>query len=192
MDPSFGYKIAWLAIKNSSAEKIIEVLNIQQTQKIYWPAGIKHILFNTNPDSKEIFISSQIQGWNLLVGWYFFNLDKKDDDTKWIRDYTVDLSKSFDEVQAFGTHRVSEYHHWMKAVHGKCIRSLAFYVDILRNEGDLTDVEKSFPWEKVSDFTCGLDEEFVIKVAESWSINPTKITLDTPTNGASYIGKISL
>ena len=115
------------------------------------------------------------------------------------------LSSEFGEAQSFGTHRVVEYHHWIKSVNGKTTRVYSYIGESGENFkvfGDLTEPESDLNlfnslskeaeldeyWEREDlDYA---DEELVMKIAENWSINPTKLTERTDIkNELGIIGK---
>ena len=101
------------------------------------------------------------------------------------------LSAEFGEAHFFGTHRVVEYHNWMKSVNGKMERIYAYVGESLENIkviGEPTGPEKGLTlfnslseeaksddyWDREDlDYA---DEELVMQIAESWSVNPTKLT----------------
>ncbi|MCF6174993.1 MAG: hypothetical protein L3J71_04460 [Victivallaceae bacterium] len=97
------------------------------------------------------------------------------------------LSSEFGEAQFFGTHRVVEYHNWIKSVNGKIERIYAYigesgenikvYGEPTESEIGLTlfnslskEAELDEYWEREDlDYA---DEDIVMIIAESWSINP--------------------
>lgn len=116
-----------------------------------------------------------------------------------------ELSSEFGEAQFFGTHRVVEYHNWMKSVNGKMKRIYSYVGESMENIkvfGNLTESEKglnlfnSLSEEAKSDEYFDredldyADEKLVMKIAENWSINPTKLTERTDIkNELGIIGK---
>lgn len=189
---TFGYKMAWLAIKNANTQAILQTLRLPNPQVIGWDEGIEKI-YENHGNIDAIFVTPQINGWSFVVGWYFFDLNFRDGDIKKLKNYTAELSKVFEEVQAFATYRVSEYHHWILARGGKIVRCFAFSGDsgkILCNDGELTDAEKQLPWGKLESFQWLPDEQGVMIIAEKWSINPTKISNTNLNDKICYITNI--
>ena len=127
------------------------------------------------------------------MGWYFFDLNSHDGKPERLKDYIAELSSSFGEVQAFATHRVSEYHHWVLAKNGKIERCFAYSGtsgEVLNNEGELTDVEKQFPWDKLKTFKWFPDEEDVMTLAGKWSVNPQTIENADVNGKTCYLANI--
>ncbi len=179
---NFGYKMAWLAIKNTTPEEIIQKVSLPETHVIHWNEGIDKI-YEDHGNPSAIFITPQIRGWSLVAGWYCSDFNSKDGKLEKLKGRMSELSTIFEEVQAFATHRVSEYHHWALAKQGKILRRFAYAgggEGVMYNEGELTDGEKGFLWERLDDYRSPLkpwypDEDDVMTIAEKWSVNPQTI-----------------
>ena len=180
----FGYKIVWFAIKTDNKEKIAEILNIKRTTKSNWKSGIEKAYSN------GIFITPQIGEWTLAVGMGLPLGDSQESIEK-VEKLLNKLSTEFGEAHFFGTHRVVEYQNWMKSTNGKIDRIYAFIGESMENikvYGQPTEPEKglnlfnSLSKEAESDDYFEredldyADEELVMKIAENWSVNPTKLT----------------
>ena len=175
---SFGYKCLWFAIQTDDADKIAEILNLNNISKCNWKAGIEKAY------NGAVFITPVIDGWTLAcgVGLPFDNEE--------IKSILQTLSQEFGEAQFFCTHRVSEYHCWMKASNGQIQRVYSYAGDSGENiviEGEPTECEKTLKLvntfsEEAEDENCFEredlvfpNEELVMKIAELWSINPIKL-----------------
>ncbi|WP_338841734.1 hypothetical protein [Flavobacterium ginsenosidimutans] len=166
----FGYKMQWFAVKTDNKKRIAEILKLQKVSNCNWELGIKKAYDNS------IFITPQIGKWTLVCGNNFsYGTEKQ---------ILIELSKEFGEAQFFATHRVSDYHCWMKAIDGKLIR-LFTYSDEYENgyimEGETTEIEKKYvvlnsSTEDDAAHIDFIDEEIVMEIAENWSINPTKLS----------------
>ena len=101
------------------------------------------------------------------------------------------LSAEFGEAQFFGTHRIVEFHCWMKSTNGKMKRIYSYVGESMENIkvfGEPTKAEEGmklfnslskeaeneayFEREDL-DFA---DEIMVMNIAEKWSVNPTKLS----------------
>ena len=180
----FGYKIVWFAIKTDNKEKIAEILNLKRTSKSNWKNGIEKAY------SDGIFITPQIGEWTLAVGMGL-PLGDSEESIEKIEKLLNKLSAEFGEAQFFGTHRVVEYQNWMKSTNGKIDRIYAYVGESMENikvYGKPTEPEKglnlfnSLSKEAKSDDYFEredldyADEGLVMKIAENWSVNPTKLT----------------
>jgi hypothetical protein len=196
---SFGYKMGWFAIRNANQKSILAALGLNAIKEVSWDEGIDTIY-----DSKDgtVFITPPVNSWTFVVGrWTAGTCEEKG--IQDIEKLITELSTQFDEVQAFATHRIIEYHHWMLAKNGHLIRSFAYIGEsgeVLTNKGKLTPIEESYEWDKLDKFVCSPveedeldesewlpdeedeldefwfpDEETVMEVAGAWSINPAEI-----------------
>jgi hypothetical protein len=180
---SFGYKTVWFAIKTDNKKRISEILKLKNSKECNWKVGIAESYYNS------IYITPQIKEWTLVCGMDLLNGNDKEN-LIFAKKTIKALSEEFGEAQFFGSHRVVEYQSWMKAINGKIIRAYCYLGESAENlivEGEPTDFEKQYKlintlskeaqddkyFEREDLFYP--DEEFVMKVAENWSINPTKL-----------------
>jgi hypothetical protein len=180
----FGYKTVWIAVKTDNKQRIAEILNLKNATPSNWKSGIE----NSYDDS--VYITPQIGEWTLATGMKLVSGDSKENIEE-LEKTLNKLSLEFGEAQLFGTHRVVEYHNWMKSINGKTERIYAYIGESGENikvYGDPTEIEKdlnlfnSFSkeaedenyWERED--LIYADEELLMKISESWSVNPTKLT----------------
>jgi hypothetical protein len=187
---SFGYKMGWFAIRSTDIREVVKTLKLTDLRDVSLAEGIDVIY--REPSDECVFVTPPIKGWTLVVGfWAMGNGDTNG--VRAIEKYITKLSSVFEEVQAFATHRIVEYHHWMLARKGGLIRSFAYLGErgeILSNVGDITSAEKSFKWHLLEKFTWLPSEEDVMKVAGQWSLNPTT-NLNDPGNDSMDMGLLA-
>jgi hypothetical protein len=185
---SFGYKCMWFAVKSDHTEKLIRTLNLKNIKPCNWQTGIEKAY------DHHVFITPPIDGWTLACGWALPHGDTPEG-IDYVKKILQDLSGDYGEAQFFCTHRVTEYHCWIKAVKGNIQRVYSYLGETGENiviEGEATDFEKGL--QLVNTFSaeanyenyferndiCFPNEEIVMKVAENWSINTS--TLDSRTD----------
>ncbi|MFM2224831.1 MAG: hypothetical protein RJA07_1033 [Bacteroidota bacterium] len=179
----FGYKCMWFAVKTNDQQKLADHLKIKNTIKCNWKVGIDKAY------EDSVFITPPIDGWTLACGLGFptgYSNEAVDE----VKQILQTLSKEFGEAQFFCTNRVIEYHSWIRATNGQVTRVYSYLGEQGENiviEGETTDFEKTF--KLVNTFSQEAkdenyfdnidlilpDESFVMKVAENWSIDPTKL-----------------
>ena len=179
----FGYKTVWIAVKTDKKERIAEILELQNIKGSNWKSGIDSAY------NDGIFITPLIGQWTIAVGVKLSNGQLEDINK--LERILKKLSSEFGEAQSFGTHRVVEYHHWIKSENGIITRTYSYIGESgenLKVFGELTKTEiglnlfNSFSKEAESDKYWEredldyADEELVMKIAENWSVNPTKLT----------------
>jgi hypothetical protein len=180
----FGYKCTWMAIRTNDKQKVAECLKLRNSSDCNWAAGISKAY------DDSVFITPPIGDWIIAVGQGLPAPETKSDMDE-VKKMLAALSMIFGEVQLFSTHRVVEYHCWIKAVADEVTRVYAFLGESGENiavEGQPSGIEKqytlinTFSEEAKQDNYFereGLtwpDEELVMKIAADWSIDPT--TLD--------------
>jgi hypothetical protein len=197
---SFGYKCMWFAVKSDHNEGLIKSLNLSDVRPCNWNIGIEKAY------EDAVFITPPINGWILACGRRLPHGDSKEG-IELVKDILRKLSKEYGEAQFFCTHRVTEYHCWIKAVEGNIQRVYSYLGESGENimiEGEATDFEKTL--HLVNTFSDDAkeknyferedvslpDEEIVMKVAENWSIDPTTIeSRNDITPALGLLGEIS-
>jgi len=180
----FGYKIVWIAVKTDKKQEVSENIGLKNIQPSNWKSGI------TRAYENSLFVSPQIGEWTLVVGMGLPFGDSQESIKK-IEILLNKLSSEFGEAHFFGTHRVVEYHNWMKSVNGKIKRIYSYVGESMENikvVGEPTEPEIGLRlFNSLSDEAKAdsyfeqenldyADEELVMKIAENWSVNPTKLT----------------
>ncbi len=187
----FGFKNMWFAVKSTDSLNVAHALGISAPREVSWNEGIE-AAYGKN----SVFITPPIDGWVLAVGWGLMSTDAT------IETELIErLSSTFDEAQYFATHRGSEAHCWIKAVAGKIVRAYS-YADGESTlvEGEPTEVERnsnlfnSFSPEAAKDGyweqATHPDEDFVMRVATTWSINPSELSSRDDIMEKGLLGKI--
>ncbi len=195
---SFGYKCMWFAIKTTEQEKVAQLLGLKKTTRSNWKNGLESAYNNA------VFITPPVDGWILAVGWGLPQADSKETLEKTI-DLANTLSRQFGEAQFFCTHRVTEYHCWLKSVNGKSERLYSYLGEQGENiviSGSPTKAERKYNLvntlsdEAKSDDYFGRDdlvypdEELVMEIAGAWSINPTLLEGNKNIKGMGLLGTL--
>ena len=178
----FGYKCQWLALKAKETQPVVTALQLRRVTPANWAMGIEGAYSN------KIFVSPVLGQWVLAIGTTLPNAGDVCHPDK-MTPMLIELSKIFEEVQYFVTHRVVEYHAWVKAKQGEIIRAYAFLGETtttLWNKGDRTPeeielgfsfVDETSPEAKDESFWEREDlrfpnEEDVMAIAGKWSVDP--------------------
>lgn len=163
----FGYKTSWLCVKANSPEEVIEKIGLKNPRACNWNDGVYG-------DYGGVFVSPVLDGCVLVVNW---GIDILDTDPGSLDE----LAKKFSELQFFSTHRVAEYHAWVKYVGGKMVRGYGWCGDIgevLLNKGEVTPEETELgltnllPDNDADWDSCDFpDEQNVLDIAAAWGID---------------------
>lgn len=196
---SFGRKMSWLAVKTEDSAGVIELLPVTGIQPANWRTGFVAAY------GGHVFISPPVNGWTLIVSQQLPELPEENR-TDELTPLLASLSDKFRESQYFATHRVVGYHAWALFKKGREVRAFA-YLDAkgeyLANRGDQTDGESALGydyfdpedpdaqsdtyWDR-SDL-CYPDEEHVMEVASTWSVNPQTLENSRLAEGTGWIGQ---
>lgn len=193
----FGYKCLWFAVKTDNQHQVAELIEVNDPKQSNWKSGID------NAYDKSIFITPTIDGWTLAVGWGLPLGDSKEGLEK-VKGLLKILSREFGEAQFYCTHRVVEYHCWIKSTNGNIERLYSYLGESGENidiSGDPTEIEKTLKlidtfseeakqddyWDR-DDLTYP-DEELVMKIAGDWSIDPTTLNDRQDIKGLGLLGK---
>ena len=180
---NFGYKCMWFAIKTDNKNKIAEILKLKNVSDCNWQVGIDEAY------NGSVFITPTISDWTLACGLGLPHGDSKEAIEE-VKNILKILSEEFGEAQFFCTHRVIEYHCWIKASNGQVERVYSYLGELGENiliEGEPTTFEQTL---KLADTFSDeakderyferedivwANEGLVMKIAEHWSIDPTKL-----------------
>jgi hypothetical protein len=171
----FGYKQAWLAIREGEPTSTMAALGLRDLGPASWRDGVdlayltddRLILTPRLPGAHD-------SGWLLVAG-------------RWLlRDFTgVDIAELsatlHTEVQLFTTYRVSEIHGWQRAVDGTLARAFGYIgetgeVTAWRGTPDVAERSVGLPAVLDEETDVLVSEDDVLRVAGAWSVDPT--TLD--------------
>ncbi|MCG8700540.1 MAG: hypothetical protein MI922_20970, partial [Bacteroidales bacterium] len=153
--------------------------------------------------NNAVFITPPIGDWILAVGEGIPAGDT-DKSVKEIKLILKQLSAEFNDAQFFCTHRVVEFHCWMKAENGNVTRVYSYLGESGENlciEGKPTDAEKDYNF--INTFSEDAkqddyferedldypDEEIVNEIAEKWSVNPTTLEDRSDIKGLGLVGE---
>jgi hypothetical protein len=188
-----GYKCSWFAVRDADLRALATAFSVGDIYPCNWKFGM------AAAKEGSLFISPAVRGWRLVVG----NLLPFGDSNTSIDTVKMLLKRSSQvatEAQFFATHRVSEFHCWMKTEAGVPVRAYAYVGDrmeILIDEGLKTtaepsdlisakeialmeadeDVEVSFP-----------DEDLVMSLAAAWSVDPNAFSDEDVSLGLGVVG----
>lgn len=197
---NFGYNMNWLAIKSTEKNKIFQLLKLKIDKEVTWQKGIETIY-----TTQKLFVSPSVGKWTIIAGNELPYGDTKDS-VKRLEDLLINLSREFGEAYFFGTNRIVEFQSWMKANEGKIERLYSYLgesMETIASKGTLSKPEKevnlfnSLSKEAQNDSFYDREdifhpnEEFVMKMAEYWTVNPTKLSIRTDIeNQKGLIGSL--
>ncbi len=173
---SFGYKVSWFAIKTSDPASVIDALEIRQATPANWATGLAAACppIDSSISDPWMFVSPPINGWVVAVSaWFPYPVATEASrgigekfDTLFSR-----LKKRFDDVQFFGSHRVTDFAAWARACEGKPIRVFSWADgDVLANAGEQTTEEAKLGFVNLDGLSPVDAGERIFEVAEEQNL----------------------
>ena len=172
-------------------------MSIDYSQPANWKSGVVAAY------KDRTFVSPVFEGWVFVVG-HLPELTAGDANLRWAK-WMESLAARFSDVQYFATHRVVEYHAWARFLEGREQRAFAYLGEsdeTLVNRGQPTEgelqlgqtffdgsspeAESDEYWER--DDLSYPDEQYVMQIAEKWSINPQTLEERTQPTEPGWIG----
>jgi hypothetical protein len=198
---SFGYKMAWFAIPTPDSAKVIDAFGFKNVTRANWASGVQAVY----GDLTQAYITPPVEGWTLVLGLGLPSFDN-DERTREFLAFIQKVAASFPEFYYFGTHRVVDFHGWVKVAGGKIQRAYAYLGErgeTLYESGTKTPEEIALgfaffdersPEAASESYYERKDLRFpgegdVMKISAAWTINTQ--TLDKRTEkGTGYLAKV--
>ncbi len=188
---NFGEKSVWIVIKSNNIKEVLSFLNIKKIDKVPWEDG-----FIKNNKENGIFITGPINGWILLTGSGVLEPDYNEGMKK-INSYLDKISNVYGEAQYFLSQRTTFTAIWSKSLKGKIERTYAIGDNFFYQEGFTSRLEKNMalitdnPYLAENKHLFGQyaypDVDNILKIAENWSFNPSKISDMPDVKGFGFL-----
>ena len=186
----FGGKQAWLAVRADGPgvdpEAVVAALGLRDLGTVPWRDGID--LAHLTDDRVAVtppLPGARDQQWILATGRRLLRPEVAVD--------VIALSAELDtEVQFFATHRVTELHRWQRSIDGEPVRGFGYVgqtgeVTSWFGDPDPAELAAGLPAKLDDETTVLVSEPDVLKVANAWSIDPTRLD-GRPAPGPLRVG----
>lgn len=170
------FKTGWFVIRSNDERIVAKALRLKRVKLATWDEGIAAVVSQRD----RLFLTPTVRNRVLAVGQWCLGEGTPRSVERLIR-ILERLSIQFGEAQAFATHRVSEYCHWIRAKKGHLVRAFAFCGDtggVILDKGRPDAVER-----KALKRSAYPDEEAVFAIAAGWGVAPTEIPLKPESVG---------
>ena len=198
---SFGYKMAWFAIPTEDSAGVIRAFGFKNGMPANWATGVRTVY----SDLGHAFVTPPIDGWTLVVGLGLPSFDTEEMTREFLA-FIDTVAASFPDFYYFGTHRVVDFHGWMRVSNGKIQRAYAYLGErgeTLYESGTKSDEEIALGFnffdersqEASSEGYFGREdlrypnEKDVVRISAAWTISTQ--TLDQRTEkGTGFLAVI--
>src|SRR5688572_18490413 len=198
---SFGYKMAWFAIPTEDSARVISAFGFRNARPANWVAGIQTVY----GDLGYAFVTPAVDGWIMVLGLGLPSFDS-DERTRELLAFIDTVAASFPDLYYFGTHRVVDFHGWVRVSDGKIQRAYAYLGErgeTLYERGNKTEVEIALGFHFFDERSHEAasegyferedlrypNEEDVMRISAAWTLNTQ--TLDQRTEkGTGFLAEI--
>lgn len=168
----FGYKTSRFAVKASDPASVVDALDLGEAMPTNWASGLAAAYPHEISQRSDpwLFVSPPVGGWVLAVSSWLQYPTAVDAHRDIGREFDVlffRLMRRFEDVQFFGSHRVSDFAAWARALEGKPTQIFA-YADghVLMNLGDQTSEEAKLGLADLSGLSPSDAEDEIFRIAE--------------------------
>jgi hypothetical protein len=196
---AFGFRMSWLAIKSSDTRAVAEGLGLEAATPCNWNSGIGTV-YDAKLGENHIFVSPPVRGWTFVVGLslpYPASQNFVDKATPLL----VSLGGRFPEVQYFLAFPALDFFAWARVADGRLVRAFAAGDEgVIWSKGKATREErqlglKLFELRGVKgrrgdaggELILHPTEEHVMRIAQAWSMDPTKLSPGSALPGLGYV-----
>jgi hypothetical protein len=174
----FGYKVSWFAVRTDDATKVIDALGLAEAAPANWASGLAMADRYSREGNSWLFVSPPVNGWVFAVSSSLpYPIGETHDDVG--RKFDALLSRlmaRFDDVQFFGSYRVTGFCAWARALNGKPERMFAYNDgQVLTNFGDQTPDEAKLGFPDLSGLSLPDADDKIFAVAEEQSAEEERL-----------------
>jgi hypothetical protein len=198
---SFGYKMAWFAIPAEDSARVISVFRFKNARPANWVAGVQTVY----SDLRHAFVTPPVDGWTLVLGLGLPSFDTEERTREFLA-FIDTVAASFPDFYYFGTHRVVDFHSWVRVSDRKIQRAYAYLGErgeTLYESGSKTEEEIALGFDFFDERSHEAaseayferedlrypNEEDVMRISAAWTINTQ--TLDQRTEkGTGFLAEI--
>jgi hypothetical protein len=180
----FGYKTGWLAVRRGDVQGVADVLGGRIAGSVTWEEGIAA----SYGEPSMLAVTPLLRGaddadWLLVTGSWIAS------EAEGINVGALSMALG-DEVQLFASHRVVDWHRWVRGRAGVIVRSFEYVGEVGQvrrwvGTPDAVELGLGLPAsfdvtrDDIFDFYGEDDdmvgEEDVMRVAAAWSVDPTSL-----------------
>lgn len=195
----FGYKMAWLAVKNADPGQLAFDIGLVNPVGANWNSGIGTV-YDDILGEHHVYVTPAVEGWCFVVGLSLPHpaggsfIDKH-------TPLLVSLGNRYREVHYFFSYPLIDFFAWARFIDGRLLRSFAINDSgVVCNVGRVTREERALglklfelrgvrgrKGDAGGELILHPTEEHVLRLAGAWGIDPLGIGRH-PATGLGVIG----
>lgn len=194
--------MAWFAIPTEDSERVLKAFGLKDTTIANWETGIDMVYSHL----EFAFITPPVDGWTFVLGLGLPSFDTEESTGKLLA-LIETLGALFPDFYYFGTHRVVEFHAWVRISKGKIERAYAYLGErgeTLYETGAQTKEETALGFEFFDERSPEAaaegyfdrndlrfpDEEDVMRISAAWTTNTQTLDQRTETD-TGFLARIN-
>ncbi|MEL6372523.1 MAG: hypothetical protein AAFR04_00975 [Pseudomonadota bacterium] len=177
---SFGYRMAWFAIRTRDQQRLVNVLHIKESRPANWQSGIRAIYDDAQGENR-VFISPPVNGWTFVAGLPLPYPMADGFVDKWTP-MMLALGAEFMDVQFFVSFPSVDLYGWGRVTNNRVVRLFAISDEgVIRKRGRMTKEERAIGLRAIEAEgdagaeQAGLTEDHVMQIAGRWGLDPTRL-----------------
>jgi hypothetical protein len=175
----FGFKVLWFAVRTSKPVAVLNGFEFGEASPTNWTSGLAAVHSYEAADDPWVFIAPAVSGWTLAASrWFPYPVAAgvhADIGRKFDLLFSR-LMKRFDDVQFFGSHRVSDFVTWARAVNGTATRIFAYSDgEVLANIGEQTSEEARLGFADLTGLSLSAAQDEIVRIADKQDAEESKL-----------------
>jgi hypothetical protein len=174
----FGFKVLWFAVRAADSASVLSALEFGEGTPTNWVSGLAATYGDSQSSDRWVFVSPPVSGWVLAVGgWFPYPTNESHHDIGRKFDVLFSrMTKRFEDVQFFGSHRVVDFVAWARAVKGEPVRIFAHANgEVLANVGEQTQEESKLRLANLSGLTPSAATNKIFAIAQEQAAEADKL-----------------
>lgn len=199
---SFGYKMAWLAVRTEDGAELGRILGLGRGVAANWSSGIGTV-YDDALSASYVYVTPPVEGWTFVVGLGLPHpvgasfVDK-------LTPLLSTLSRHYPDVQYYFTYPLIDFFAWARLRDGRLVRAFAVNDEgVVWNKGRISPEERALGLrlfelrgirEREGDAGGELvfypTEDQVLEIAKGWGIDPIGLDDLTCGTGRGFIARV--
>lgn len=195
----FGADMAWIAVRSEDTAAVVAALGIEGATPANWNSGIGTV-YDVSLCDTYVFVSPPVKGWTFVAG-VALPLPASRAFVDKLTPLLATLGTEFRDVQYFASYPVIDLFAWARLERGRMVRAFAIGDEgVIWDRGKPTREERALGLKLFElrgirgrrgdtgeSIILHPTEEHVLRLATSWSLDPTRLGAMPEPLGAGFV-----